>query len=443
MTSNYKIIFRRLRSFVFVLIDIILIFLIFYFSNSKFYISFYETLIIFLWIIISYFIGRYYLKSKSYKNNLLKTFNYSVLMFILCNLTTSIISFLIEKIFLISTDDFYINVNSLVLLFIYSIISNFLISIYNKENFKNFGTWIVIENNDSIFKDKNLFLNFDFKGKFIHYDNLDYFDNYLINISGIIISDNLKINLNKNTKLLNYQKINLPIYTYKSWCKEFIFRYPPEIFIKDNLLSIDIFKIKNSLESRLKRSFDVLVSLILLLIFSPLIIISCILIKVEDHGPVFYSQKRSGYLGREFIIWKIRTMQVNSEPNGPVWSSKNDKRNLKVGSILRSLRIDELPQLLNVIKGEMSLIGPRPERPEIEIELVKKIPNYMVRYQAKPGLSGWAQVNYPYGSSLKDAKNKLSYDLFYILNYSIFLDIIIFVKTIRTVINANNSKPVN
>ena len=136
-------------------------------------------------------------------------------------------------------------------------------------------------------------------------------------------------------------------------------------------------------------------------------------------------------------------MKINAEKNGPVWSKRGDKRVTKIGKILRRTRIDELPQLFCVIKGEMSLIGPRPERPEIEKDLEKEIPYYFYRRAFKPGLSGWAQVNYPYGASLKDSKEKTSYDIFYIENFSNLLDIIIFFKTIKLVFNLKGSLPNN
>ena len=133
-------------------------------------------------------------------------------------------------------------------------------------------------------------------------------------------------------------------------------------------------------------------------------------------------------------------MKHNSEKKGAQWAVNNDKRISRVGKILRSTRIDELPQLFSVLKGEMSLIGPRPERPEFDEILNKKIPFYNTRYLIKPGLSGWAQVNYPYGASMEDSNNKLSYDLFYIENFSFFLDFLIFLKTIKLVINAKGSE---
>ena len=134
-------------------------------------------------------------------------------------------------------------------------------------------------------------------------------------------------------------------------------------------------------------------------------------------------------------------MHVNAEKNGIKWSTINDERITFIGKIIRTTRIDELPQLFSVIKGDMSLIGPRPERPEIEDTLNNQISNYKIRHTIKPGISGWAQVNYPYGASIEDSKNKLSYDLFYVKNMSIFLDLLIFIKTIKTILNLKNSLP--
>ena len=151
----------------------------------------------------------------------------------------------------------------------------------------------------------------------------------------------------------------------------------------------------------------------LLIITFPILIIAAILIKIEDNGPILYVQKRTGLYEQIFRIIKLRSMKVNSEIHGPVWSNKSDKRVTKVGFFLRKSRIDELPQLWNVLIGEMSLIGPRPERPEIEENLNKKINQYKFRHIIKPGLSGWAQVNFPYGASVIDSKEKLSYDFLY------------------------------
>ena len=136
-------------------------------------------------------------------------------------------------------------------------------------------------------------------------------------------------------------------------------------------------------------------------------------------------------------------MYINSEIDGPRWSSKSDTRVTKVGKIIRKYRIDEIPQLISVLKGEMSLIGPRPERPEIDLKLRNIIDNYDLRYLIKPGLSGWSQVNYPYGASIKDAEMKLSFDIFYMKHFSIFLDLFIFFKTLKLVFNAEGSNPLS
>ena len=155
------------------------------------------------------------------------------------------------------------------------------------------------------------------------------------------------------------------------------------------------------------------------------LIISIILIYLDDPGPVFFMQERSGWMGAPFVVFKLRTMHVQSQ-NAPVkWTEKGDKRITRLGWILRRFRIDELPQLINVLKGDMSLIGPRPELPEIEKTLERKIPYYRMRHWMRPGLSGWAQVCAPYASSIADSDLKLSYDLFYLKNFSIWLDMMI------------------
>ena len=186
---------------------------------------------------------------------------------------------------------------------------------------------------------------------------------------------------------------------------------------------------------------DILLSILILISTSPIIITFGLLIYFEDKGPILYSQSRTGKNSTVFKIWKLRSMKVNAEEDGIQWSKKIDIRNTKIGNIMRRSRIDELPQLISVIKGEMSLIGPRPERPEFDKVLEEKIPNYRLRYNLKPGLSGWAQVNYPYGASIEDSSNKLSYDLFYLRNFSFWLDLLILFKTIKLVFNLEGATP--
>lgn len=186
-----------------------------------------------------------------------------------------------------------------------------------------------------------------------------------------------------------------------------------------------------------KRFIDIAVSAVGLVVTAPFILIAAILIKLESKGTIFYSQVRTGRFGRSFRIYKLRTMASNSEANGAQWAVKNDARITAVGKILRKTRLDELPQFWNVLKGEMSLIGPRPERPEFVGDLSEQIPFYQQRHLVKPGLTGWAQVNYPYGASVEDAYNKLTYDFYYIKNASLALDLQIVLRTIGTVMKGS------
>ena len=193
---------------------------------------------------------------------------------------------------------------------------------------------------------------------------------------------------------------------------------------------------RNTLQKQLKRYADVLISLILLIPSSPLILIASLLVKLQDGGPVLYRQQRTGLLGQPFEIFKIRTMTTSAEESGAQWSQINDQRITRVGRWLRRTRLDELPQLLNVLRGDMSLVGPRPERPQLEVKLEEAIPNYRLRHWIRPGLSGWAQVNMPYSSNIKEAELKLSYDLYYLSNSNIWLDLLILFKTIKVILKA-------
>jgi lipopolysaccharide/colanic/teichoic acid biosynthesis glycosyltransferase len=170
------------------------------------------------------------------------------------------------------------------------------------------------------------------------------------------------------------------------------------------------------------------------------VLISALLIKLESKGPVLFIQKRMGKDEQVFHLIKLRSMHENAEMNGPVWADQNDSRMTKVGKWIRCFRIDEIPQLWNILRGEMSFIGPRPERPEFISMLEKQIPYYYLRHAVKPGLTGWAQVHYPYGASLEDAEIKLEYDLYYLKNMSLFLDFQIFLKTIGVILFRQGSR---
>jgi lipopolysaccharide/colanic/teichoic acid biosynthesis glycosyltransferase len=190
----------------------------------------------------------------------------------------------------------------------------------------------------------------------------------------------------------------------------------------------------NKLYIFINRSFDIIFSLIGLLLFLPIFFIILLINIFWNKGPTFYTQKRIGKFGKAFKIYKLRSMIINAEKNGPVFAEKNDHRITSFGKLLRKSRLDEIPQLFNVLKNEMSIIGPRPERPEFVKELNKIMPFYETRHMTKPGLTGWAQINYNYGSSFEDSLIKLQYDLYYIKNRNIFIDLNIVLKTLKTVI---------
>ncbi len=192
----------------------------------------------------------------------------------------------------------------------------------------------------------------------------------------------------------------------------------------------------NILRDVLKRLFDILVAGLLLLLIWPVMLITALLIKIEEglKAPVIYRQLRVGEGGQPFKLLKFRSMIQNAEQNGAQWAQQNDSRITKVGSVIRDLRIDELPQIYNVLRGEMSFIGPRPERPEFVDEFTEQIPFYAYRHTVRPGLMGWAQLCYPYGASAEDAAQKLRYDLYYVKNHSLLLDLRILIQTIEVVL---------
>ena len=184
-----------------------------------------------------------------------------------------------------------------------------------------------------------------------------------------------------------------------------------------------------------KRSLDLLISLTLLAVMLPFIVLTAIAVFLETGRPVLYSQTRVGMLGKEFRIYKFRSMRQDAEKDGKArWASANDNRVTRVGAFIRNTRLDELPQIYNVIKGEMSIVGPRPERPEFVLELKEKIPFYDTRHYVKPGLMGWAQLKYPYGASVEDARGKLEYDLYYSKNYSLLMDFLIMIQTVEVIL---------
>jgi len=207
------------------------------------------------------------------------------------------------------------------------------------------------------------------------------------------------------------------------------------------LIFSDGFSSGRRISSVAKRLFDIVASGLLLGLTLPLIIVTAVLIKLESRGPAFYRQKRVGLFGQDFECVKLRSMRSDAEVAGKaVWAEKDDPRITRVGRIIRKTRIDELPQLWTVLRGEMSFVGPRPERPSFVDELTQQMPYYAERHMVKPGITGWAQINYPYGASLDDARHKLEFDLYYAKNYTPFLDLVILLQTIRVVLFSDGAR---
>ena len=295
-------------------------------------------------------------------------------------------------------------------------------------------------------------------------------EEFTYNIIGIVcdeIIDKLNININIIGKLADLEKI-MNIYrpnTLIIALSERRGNFPIKIIINEKLRGVSVEEItsfyekitgkiliknlrpswiifadgfrKNNFTTTVKRLYDVFLAIFGLFVSSPLMIIISVFIKIDSFGPVFFKQERVGENGRNFILVKFRTMVADAEKEtGPVWSQTVDTRVTKLGKILRRTGMDEIPQLFNVLRGDMSFVGPRPERPHFVTELQQKIPYYTQRLAVRPGITGWAQVRYGYGATLEDAIEKLQYDLYYIKNMSIFLDLLIVLSTIHKVVFA-------
>jgi sugar transferase (PEP-CTERM system associated) len=234
--------------------------------------------------------------------------------------------------------------------------------------------------------------------------------------------------------LLDCKLRGIPVFDDASFSEQHLGRIDLDSLRADRLLFSDGFA-NGWISNTAKRGFDIVVSLSLLLLTLPLMLLAALLIRFDSAGPVLYRQQRTGLHGEPFTLLKFRSMTIDAEKSGgPCWTSPQDPRITRVGSLIRPMRIDELPQLLNVLRGEMSMIGPRPERPHFVEQLARTIPFYSERSYVKPGLTGWAQVNYPYGASVNDARQKLSYDLYYVKNRSLLLDAFILLATIRVIL---------
>ncbi len=233
--------------------------------------------------------------------------------------------------------------------------------------------------------------------------------------------------------LLDCKVARFPVAQYLSFLEQEVRRIDLKRIELGWLLYCDGFYF-GTIDRVLKRTLDLLVSAGALLLLSPFLLAAMVAVKCEDGGPVLYRQVRITRGGRPFSINKLRTMRVDAEANGAVWAATQDTRITYIGAILRRTRIDELPQLFNVLRGEMSFVGPRPERPGFVNMLAQQIPLYHERHVTKAGLTGWAQINYPYGASIDDARSKLSYDLYYVKNFNVLFDLLIILQTVRVIL---------
>ena len=236
-------------------------------------------------------------------------------------------------------------------------------------------------------------------------------------------------------KLLQYKLEGLQYYNYLEFYETYENKLPishlsPKWFLENTGFEI----YHNNFNLKAKRLLDLLFAMLIGIFAAPVIVLAAIIVKLESKGPIFFIQERIGEGNRKFNIVKFRSMTTDAEKDGPQWASKNDNRVTKFGKIMRATRIDELPQLWNVLRGEMSFVGPRPEREFFIQQLEKEIPYYNLRHTVKPGLTGWAQVMYPYGASVEDAYRKLQYDLYYIKHHSIPFDVKVLLKTVTIVI---------
>jgi sugar transferase (PEP-CTERM system associated) len=200
------------------------------------------------------------------------------------------------------------------------------------------------------------------------------------------------------------------------------------------LIFSDGFSSGRAISSAAKRMFDVAASGLLLFLTFPLIALFALVVKLDSRGPAFFRQTRVGLYGQPFTVLKLRSMRIDAEAGGPRWAENGDPRITRIGRIIRKLRIDELPQVWTVLRGQMSFVGPRPEVPQFVDDLEDRLPYYAERHMVKPGITGWAQINYPYGASTEDARRKLEYDLYYAKNYTPFLDLLILLQTLRVIL---------
>ena len=386
-------------------------------------------LMIFMWLFSSYIIGRYH---ESFKNSIRYFFSH-----IFKTLIIFVMLYMLLKINIILDYRIY----DLLLISKIKIINLIKISVLIS------SVQLILK---IIFKDRRKLIficdpkEYDFLKKIESFKKKSYLKNY-IDINNLTIQDFQDLNLfntiilssvTSTNLLIELKKTGISCQTFNSWCEDNLFLIPIKFINNKEILSIEDLISPNQLQNRIKKIGDFSFALILLVVTIPFILLAALIIKFEDKGPVIFSQIRTGFNTNQFKIFKLRTM---SDKSKNIWAKYSDPRITKTGKFLRKIHLDELPQLINVLRGEMSLIGPRPEIPSIENKLLENIQNYYYRYSVRPGLSGWAQVNYKYGNSIEDTEIKLSYDFYYIKNYSLGLDLLILMKTLRQVLTAKGS----
>lgn len=259
-------------------------------------------------------------------------------------------------------------------------------------------------------------------------------ENQIRNSQLVLAAPSGQLNTDLAQELLALKMRGLPILTMVDFYESQLRRIPVNFVEPSWFLDTGGFGFYlDAIGRRMKRLMDLAISSVILLLTFPLILIAAIITRLESSGDIFYSQIRTGQFSKPFRIYKLRTMYSDAERQGPQWAKAKDNRVTLFGRFFRMTRIDELPQIYNIFKGEMSFVGPRPERPEFDRLLAEQIPFYELRYSVPPGLTGWAQVHYPYGASIEDSRQKLQYDLYYIKNFNIWMDITIVLKTLAVV----------
>lgn len=255
-----------------------------------------------------------------------------------------------------------------------------------------------------------------------------------LNVSEVVLALEERRNALPLADLLRIKTTGVHVNDFSSFIERETGRIDLDTVNPSWLIFSDGFSSGRAISSVFKRFFDIAASLLLLVLTAPVIVLFAALVKLDSRGPALYRQTRIGLYGQPFDVIKLRSMRTDAEMNGAQFAQENDPRITRLGRFIRKVRIDELPQTLSVLKGEMSFVGPRPERPQFVAELEEQLPYYAERHMVKPGITGWAQINYPYGANLEDSRHKLEYDLYYAKNYTPFLDLLILLQTLRVVL---------